>query len=179
MEESEMDTVLLSWGINLSGLVYMGSKLSEIQPECFKEKSVILHLHGGYFTVHTVLRTDLPKHLPFIDSLNVISDKAHTNVYRNTVIRCPKHEAKTSYRTSVLQQLHSIQIRIRNVSLDLDAVKRDVTSKCPPHEVSTPDMSQETGDFSREVAIERHPSQLLTMNTLNKMLHGQVRHCLF
>lgn len=175
IEGSETDTILLSWGVNLSGLVYMGSKLSELQPECFKEKSVILHLHGGYFTAHAVLRTDLPKHLPFIDNLNIISDEISTNVYRNTVIRCAKSEVKTSYRTDAVQKLHTLQLKIRNVWLDLDVIKKDLMSKCTSYKGDTPESSQESVDFDGEVVVERHPSQLLTMTTLNKMLHGQVK----
>lgn len=168
--DNDMDMIVTTWGINLSGLIYLGTKMSEIQPEYFNDNSVILYLRGGFFTSHDALRQDLQKPLQFIDNLNIMSTEFETKIYRNTVIKTVKPEVKHSYTVNKLQKMHSLQITIKHKSLDVQAVADKITSKCGLCDPGTGDTADKPTNSDDASPIHRHPSQLLTMNTLNKML---------
>ncbi|KAK5640261.1 hypothetical protein RI129_011072 [Pyrocoelia pectoralis] len=167
-QESDTDLIILTWIINLSGLVYLGVKLSEIQPDSFKENSVIFHLRGGYFTSYISLRTDSQTPLQFIDNLNVLSNKLETKVFRITSTKSCKSEVKRSYTVGKLQKLHLSQLNIKNESLDVRNLRDKISSKCG----LCNDEKTKKGNSSK-TPIRRQGSQLLTMTTLNKMLEWQ------
>lgn len=173
IRDSDMDVVITTWGINLSGLIYLGIKLSEIQPECFNENSVIFHLRGGFFASYDALRTDLQKPLQFIDNLNVTSTEFETAVYRNTVLKSVKTEVKHSYTVDKLQKLHSLQIIIKNKSSDVQALRDKITTKCGLCDCTSADEVNKHSPSDNPSPVHRHSSQLLTMTTLNKMLQWQ------
>lgn len=166
-----MDSILLTWGINLSGLVYLGSKLSNIQPISFNRNTVIFHMRGGYFTSHITLRTDLPKPPPFIDNLNIISSEEKTKIYKSTGIKTTATDLKKSYNVMKLQKLHSLQIAIRNKSMDVELI-RDKINVITGHGPRGKPLSSPEPCSSQESNV-RYAPQLLTMTSLNKML--QVR----
>ncbi|KAK4873183.1 hypothetical protein RN001_015212 [Aquatica leii] len=168
-QENDVDVVIVTWVINLSGLVYLGVKLSEIQPDSFNENSVILHLRGGYFASYISLRTDLQKPLQFIDNLNVSSDEFKTKVFRCTSLKVIKNEMKPSYNVSKLQKLHLLQLNIKNQSLDVQKLRDNIISKCG---LCNADEVKRSASCN-EVPRRQHSSQLLTMTTLNKMLQWQ------
>lgn len=165
-----MDKIILTWGINFSGLVYLGNKLADVQPSSFKDKAVILHLHGGLFTSVVTLRNDLQNPMPFIDYLNVISTENETKVYRNLVIKVSLGETKKSYCVEKLRKLQSLQISIKHKSFDVELIKNkinQISGLCTLDSADSPDSpspstSSNTGG--------RYTSQLLTMTSLNKML---------
>lgn len=163
------DSILSTWGVNLSGLVYLGNRLPCIQPSCFTSNTVIFHLRGGYFTSHATLKTDLPRPLPFIDNLNVFSDEAVTRVYRVTKIRTSVGEMNGSYNVKKLQRLHSLQIAIRNKSMEAQMMRDKINSICglTGMEREAPMASPSPSAAEENV---RYAPQLLTMNSLNKML---------
>ncbi|KAF5281404.1 hypothetical protein FQA39_LY17800 [Lamprigera yunnana] len=162
-QENDVDVVILTWCINLSGLTYLGVKLSEIQPDSFRKNSVILHLRGGYFTSSVTLCNDLPKPLPFINRLNISSDGSDTKVFRHTKTKTFKNEVKHSYSVQKLQKVHSLQLNIKNQSLDVQKLRDDIVSKCGL--CNGNGIKQAT-----QVPRRKHSSQLLTMMSLNKML---------
>lgn len=166
--ESEMDVVILTWGVNLSGLVYLGNKLSSIQPMFFNPNTVIFHMRGGYFTSPNTLRTDLPKPLPFIDDLNIISDENNTKVYRNLFVQVDSSDVKNSYNVKKLQRLHQLQIVIRNKNMDVEIV-RDKINVINGVRGDGDAPQSVAGNSSQQTNI-RYAPQLLTMNSLNKML---------
>jgi len=45
----EQDTVLLVWGLYMSGLTYLGPSLSRSGAQ-FKDCAIVLHMLGGFFT---------------------------------------------------------------------------------------------------------------------------------
>uniref|UniRef100_A0A1Y1KER1 UV radiation resistance-associated gene protein n=1 Tax=Photinus pyralis TaxID=7054 RepID=A0A1Y1KER1_PHOPY len=168
VRQNETDLVVLTWIINLSGLVYLGGKLSEVQPDSFNENSVIFYLRGGYFTSYVSLRTDLPRPLQFIDNVNVLSDESETKVFRVTTTKSCKSEIKCSYTVSKLQKLHLLQLNIKNQSLDVQSLRDKIISKCG---LCNSDEVKKR-NFTKP-PIQRQGSQLLTMTTLNKMLQWQ------
>lgn len=166
-----MDLIIVSWGIHLSGLVYLGNKLSEIQPESFNENSVILRLRGGFFTSSSAIRTDLQKPLKFIDSLNVLSTEFETKVFRNTVLKVAKGEVKQSYSLKDLQKIHSLQLTFKNQNLNVQSIQEKIVERCG---LCNSEEIKDTASSDSPTPVYRHPSQLLTMTTLNKMLQWQV-----
>ncbi|KAF5282259.1 hypothetical protein FQR65_LT14391 [Abscondita terminalis] len=170
-ERGDTDVVIATWVINLSGLAYLGVKLSEIQPDSFNENSVILHLRGGYFASYISLRTDLQKPLQFIDSLNVLSDEFDTKIFRTTALKMCRSEIKQSYNVSKLHKLHLLQLSIKNQSSDVQRLRDNITNKCG---LCNLDDVKETTSFDR-IPRRQNSSQLLTMTTLNKMLQAQVK----
>lgn len=166
-----MDKIILTWGINFSGLVYLGNKLADVQPSSFKDKAVILHLHSGIFTSIVTLRNDLQNHMPFIDHLNVISTENETSVYRNLAIRVPLKDAKKSYCAEKLRRLQSLQISIKNKAFDVDLIKNkinQISGLCTFESTDSPESPSPSASFNLG---SKYTSQLLTMTSLNKMLH--------
>lgn len=169
-KRADMDTIITTWGIHFSGLVYIGNRLPDISASHLKENTVILHLRGGFFTSHQAIRTDLVKPLPFIDYLNVISNESDTKPFKYTICEMPVSEIRTSYDATKLQRLHYLQIRIKNKGFDTDILRQKIELKCGFNENEIPNNSDESTD--EDISI-RYATQLLTMNSLNKML--QVR----
>lgn len=126
-------------------------------------------MRGGFFTAHITLKTDLQRPLPFIDHLNVISDDEKTRVYRVGRIRTTQSELNHSYNVKKLQRLHSLQIAIRNKSMEAQMVKDKINSICGliGDERESPRSSPSPQGEEDSV---RYAPQLLTMNSLNKML---------
>lgn len=103
-KENVPDKIILTWGIYLSGLVYLGTKLSDIQPASFNDNSVIFQLNGGYYTSKHCITTVSLKPLPFIDSLNVLSDEDNTSIIRYSSVKCAKSEVRMTYNVKKLQR---------------------------------------------------------------------------
>lgn len=164
------DNILLTWGVNLTGLVYLGSSLPAIQPAFFNSNTVIFEMRGGYFTSHITLRTDLQKPLPFIDNLNVISDEQTTKMYRVTKVKLPPSEVSCSYNVKKLQQLHSLQIAIRNKSMEAQIVRDKINSICGLVDCERRESERSLPTMTGTDDNVRYAPQLLTMNSLNKML---------
>lgn len=126
-------------------------------------------MRGGYFTSKITLKTDLQRSLPFIDNLNLISDDEATRVYRVAKVKTSTSEVSNSYNVKKLQRLHSLQIAIRNKTMEAQMVRDKIDSICglvggdreSPRAPPSP-----KGDEGNV----RYAPQLLTMNSLNKML---------
>lgn len=166
------DKILLTWGINLSGLVFLGNSLPALQPNSFNPNTVIFNMRGGFFTSRIALKTDFSKPLPFIDNLNLVSDDKSTKIYRMARIKVVPNEVSNSYNVKKLQRLQSLQIAIRNKTMEAQMVRDKIEAICgllggereSPREPPSP---------KGEEGSVRYAPQLLTMNSLNKML--QVR----
>lgn len=167
---NEMDRIILTWGINFSGLVYLGNKLTDVQPSSFKEKAVILHLHGGLFTSIVTLRNDLQNPMPFIDHLNIISTEDETKVYRTLSIKIPLHQTKKSYSVEKLRRLQSLQISMKSKFFDVELIKNkinQISGLCTSDNTDSPESPSPSTSSNSGT---RYTSQLLTMTSLNKML---------
>ena len=46
----EVDSVITVWGVYFSGLMYIGPRLCHTNTSSFYPNSIILQMHGGYFT---------------------------------------------------------------------------------------------------------------------------------
>lgn len=169
--DNSLDMIVLTWGVNISGLVYLGNKLSDIQPHSFNPNSVIFKMRGGYFTSHITLKMDLPEPFPFIDNLNVVGTDTSDKVYRCTAIRIDANDMKSSYNVKKLQRLHSLQISIRNKTIDAEMVRDKINVLCGLSE-RTSQTPVSSSPVSEDHSVRYEP-QPLTMNSLNKML--QVR----
>ncbi|XP_022911167.2 UV radiation resistance-associated protein [Onthophagus taurus] len=166
--KSESDKIVLAWGINFSGLVYLGNKLADVQPSSFKDNTVILHLHSGYFTSSASLRTDLQTFVPFIDHLNIVSTEDNTKVYRTVSIRIPSRDIKKSYNVEKLRRLQSLQLTLKNKNLELDHLRNRISKLAGYDEDNSVD--SESPIMGQDSGIRYEP-QPLTMNSLNKLLH--------
>lgn len=146
--------------------------MSEIQPSYFKDNSVIFQLRGGFFTSYKTLRADLPKPLPFIDHLNLISTDHETQICKHTGCKVPRNELRQSYNVTKLQRIHALQLILKNKTLDAEAVREKIEAKCGLRSNTRVTEIPTTSNGSVEPPV-RYATQLLTMNSLNKML--QVR----
>lgn len=163
------DKIILTWGVHFSGLVYIGNKIAEIQPVYFKNNSVIFYMQGGYYTSHHVIKTDLEKPIPFLSNVNLINTLNKKVIYRRIAIKAFQCEIQDSYSLDKLRRLHSLQIEIKKKSTEVQNV-RDKT------------MTQNYSDSSADASLRcesipssstchiRYAPQLLTMNSLNRML---------
>lgn len=164
------DVILLTWGVNLSGLAYLGNSLPSIQSDCFNNNTLIFHMRGGYFTSHITLKTSSQMPLAFIDHLNVVSDVERTRVCRMTKIKVSVEEMNSSYNVNKLQRLHSLQIAIRNKSMEAKLVRDKINSVCGLIQNKTGELLKSSSSKDVDSNV-RYAPQLLTMNSLNKMLH--------
>lgn len=141
-----------------------------MQPEHFTENSVIFKLRGGYFTSHSMLRTDLPKPPPFIDYVNVISSENCTAVFRYTCVKCMAKDLKNSFNIAKMQRIHSLQIQIRNRKMDTRNLEDEIHKRIGLTINASIGASEELSITYEQNNSVRYEPQLLTMSTLNKML---------
>lgn len=167
-----MDSILLTWGVNLSGLVYLGTQISAIEPTFFHENTLIFVMRSnGYFTHHLFIKPSLDPPLPFVTSINVQNNSNTTSMsmFRMLFVRRNKAELISSYSVDKLRRLRSLQLRMRNRTLDSERLRQDLMVR------SGVSMEGESADSLEAPEVEetggiRYAPQLLTMTTLNKML---------
>ncbi|XP_030757323.1 uncharacterized protein LOC115883148 [Sitophilus oryzae] len=159
------DEIIITWGVHFSGLVYLGSKIADLHPRHFKENTVIFFMQGGFFTSQNYIKTDLDKVVPFYKYLNLIEkDNNELVLYKRIAIKAPKGEVQSTYTLDKLRQLQELQRLIKNKKIDVE----NVISKIKATEN---EQIAESGASSHSNISFGH--QLLTMNSLNKMLHGK------
>nr|CAI5824924.1 unnamed protein product [Callosobruchus analis] len=161
------DEIVLTWGVNFSGLVYIGNKIADIQPHQFKMNTVIFYMLGGYFTSHHMIRTDLQKPVPFHSSMNTVNTLNNTVVYKRVAVKVNKNEIQNSYNLQKLRKLQSLQLQIRNKGIDVQNI-RDKINMIVGNNVRVDNTSSESASSLNSTV--RYAPQLLTMNSLNKML---------
>lgn len=161
--ECENDEIVVTWGVNLSGLVYLGNKLAYIQPNYFKTCSLIFYMFGGYFASHTTIRTDLPKPVPFIDNLNLLDTGNDKKLLKRFALETSNNEIRKSYSLDKLRRLHFLQITIKKRCIEVDDIVNKINA------LNSPDDNGETTNTQQSKV--RYSTSLLTMNSLNKMLH--------
>nr|CAH7731529.1 unnamed protein product [Callosobruchus chinensis] len=161
------DKIVVTWGVNFSGLVHIGNKIADIQPHHFKKNTVIFYMLGGYFTSHHMIRTDLQKPVPFHSSMNTVNTLNNTVVYKRVAVKVNKNEMHNSYNIQKLRKLQSLQLQIRNKGIDVQNI-RDKINTIVGNNVRVDNTSSESASSLRSTV--RYAPQLLTMNSLNKML---------
>lgn len=168
-QENNKDIILLTWGINLSGLIYLGNKVTDLQPILFNENSVILQLRGGYFSSLKCLKSNTPNSFILSKNVNVTQDKDCLKILKYSNMKYAPNETKASYDVNKLRKLHSLQIRIRNKSLDVQMLRDEINTRCPLCTNNTQEIAIARTEPEKSPNI-RYAPQLLTMNCLNKML---------
>lgn len=166
----ETDTIVSTWGVNLSGLVYLGNKTADIQQAFFGPNAVIFCMKGGFFTSYNVIKCDDLKSPPFIHNVNVDNSE---NIFKRTCVSRIKSEVRDSYNIEKLRKLHSLQVTIKNKSLDVQSLKENIQMKCGSDGLDSQILSDSTSNSSPNVNI-RYAPQLLTMKSVNKMLQVRV-----
>ncbi|KAL1518099.1 hypothetical protein ABEB36_001774 [Hypothenemus hampei] len=150
------DKMLLTWGVNFSGLVHLGNRISDLHPKYFKANTVIFVMQGVYFTSHKSIRNDLEK--PFEKRLNLFENVHNEQMlYKKVAVKCSKSEIATSYSLEKLRKLQHLQRQLRDNRVQV----REVQNR-----IKTATEREPKQDFSDS----KLGSQLLTMNSLNKML---------
>ncbi|XP_044254871.1 LOW QUALITY PROTEIN: UV radiation resistance-associated protein [Tribolium madens] len=161
------DTIVTTWGVNLSGLIYLGSKLAEIQPAFFHPKTVIFYIRGGFFTSRHAVNDEDHKKPPFLNNINIIDVGGNKQIFKKTAVQTAKSEVRSSYNINKLRKLHSLQVTIKNKGLDVQVVREKIEVKCGTN--STETNFPESTQISSPNNI-RYAPQLLTMKSVNKML---------
>lgn len=162
------DKIVLTWGVHFSGLVYVGNKLSDIQPIYFKHNSVIFSMAGGYFTSHHMIRSDLQKPIPFLASVNVVNTLKDPIIFKRAAVSVNRHEIQSSYNIEKLRKLHSLQLQIKKKATDVQIIREKINSL---HCLETDSNYIDTVEsLPIQNNLIRYAPQLLTMNSLNKML---------
>lgn len=163
---NESDQIVLTWGVHFSGLVYIGNKIADIQPLYFKSNTVIFCIFGGYYTSLKVIRFDLEKSIPFMGNLNAIDIINNKVIYKRIAVKCPSTEIQLSYNVEKLKKVQYLQIQIRKKSLEVQNIQEKINVFLNGNNSERDSVSQETTANSSI----RYAPQLLTMNSLNKML---------
>ncbi|XP_057651065.1 UV radiation resistance-associated gene protein [Diorhabda carinulata] len=159
------DRILVTWGINFSGLCYIGNKISDIQPYFFKKNTVIFCMQGGFYTSHQVIRTDLQKPIPFLNNINLIDTSNNKVIYKRVAIKACSQDVQHSYSVDKLRYLQQLQMQIRNIEADVQNIRDKINVLN-----STATRDKDVSHHSTTLANVRYAPQLLTMNSLNKML---------
>ncbi|KAJ8924929.1 hypothetical protein NQ315_001092 [Exocentrus adspersus] len=155
------DKIVLTWGVHFSGLVYVGNKIADIQPLYFRNNSVIFYMQGGYYTSHRVINTDLQKPIPFLSKANLADGKV---VYKRVAVKLSRNETQDSYTLDKLRRLHFLQVQINKKSIEVQNVRDKISAeKCS-------NLGADAQIPPSPAQGVRYASQLLTMNSLNRML---------
>lgn len=163
------DKIILTWGVHFSGLVYIGNKIAEIQPVYFKNNSVIFYMQGGYYTSHHVIKTDLQKPIPFLSNVNLINTLNNKVIYRRIAIQAHQCELQDSYSLDKLRRLHFLQIEIKKKSIEAQNVRDKIKMQNCSDSNAEESLRRKSVPSSSTCHI-RYAPQLLTMNSLNRML---------
>lgn len=127
------DEILLTWGVNFSGLVYLGNKITDLQPKYFKANTVIFFMQGVYFTSHDYLRGDLDKPLPFQSSLNLVeTERSESVLYKRMAVKAPKGEVAVSYKLEQLRRLQQLQREIQEKKIQVGHIKERIRQASEP-----------------------------------------------
>lgn len=164
------DVILITWGINLSGLIYLGNKITDLKPELFKENSVILQLRGGYFSSIKYIKNNISNNFFLSKNINVKQFEDDFNIVKYITLKFPPNQVKPSYNLDKLRKLHSLQIRIRNRSLDAQMLRDEISTKCALCDDGRMESTSVRTEPTTKSTNVRYAPQLLTMNCLNKML---------
>nr|XP_023015166.1 UV radiation resistance-associated gene protein [Leptinotarsa decemlineata] len=166
------DKILLTWGVHFSGLCYLGNDSILVQPRYFKDYSVIFCMQGGFYTSHQVIKTDLQIPIPFISDVNVIDTLNSKVIYKKVAIEVSRHEVQRSCNLEKLRRVHDLQIQIRNETVEANHMRDKLNALCGFNQrVETETQSLES-DLSGSASSVWYAPQMLTMNSLNKMLKG-------
>ncbi|XP_074032875.1 UV-resistance associated gene isoform X2 [Leptinotarsa decemlineata] len=166
------DKILLTWGVHFSGLCYLGNDSILVQPRYFKDYSVIFCMQGGFYTSHQVIKTDLQIPIPFISNVNVIDTLNSKVIYKKVAIEVSRHEVQRSCNLEKLRRVHDLQIQIRNETVEANHMRDKLNALCGFNQrVETETQSLES-DLSGSASSVWYAPQMLTMNSLNKMLKG-------
>ncbi|XP_014286983.1 UV radiation resistance-associated protein [Halyomorpha halys] len=105
----DVDSVITVWGIYFSGLVYIGPRLSCTDSSSFYPNSLILHMHGGYFTApHCFLNP-------------------HPVTPRTLSIQLDAINVKPSYSVDLLLRLQSLQHSIKKESHETSVLQHQIS----------------------------------------------------
>ncbi|XP_066598188.1 UV radiation resistance-associated gene protein isoform X2 [Prorops nasuta] len=107
--DTSADVTVFTWGISFTGLAYIGSKLPNNLENVLREKSIIFHFHGGFFTpVYCFLTPpDMKKHLSF---------------------SVPASEVKDSYTVNKLTSLRSKMQALKQQTESVQALRIKIAS---------------------------------------------------
>lgn len=127
------DEILLTWGVNFSGLVYLGNKITDLQPKYFKANTVIFFMQGVYFTSHDYLRGDLDKPLPFQSNLNLVeTERSESVLYKRMAVKASKGEVAVSYKLEKLRRLQQLQREIKAKKNEVGHIKERIRQSSEP-----------------------------------------------
>ncbi|XP_044759353.1 UV radiation resistance-associated protein isoform X2 [Coccinella septempunctata] len=159
---SDCDKMILVWGLHLSGMVYLGNKIVDVQPSLFNHNTVIFCMFGGFFTSVNCIRNDIHQ-LPdsLSQHLNVIDFPTNRIVYKRITTLYNPNNVKRSYNVDKLKKLHYKEVTIKNKTIDVQQLKEKITKL---------DVSLQKHDQQVPLMKTKSTSQLLTMDHLNRML---------
>lgn len=121
------DEIILTWGVHFSGLVYLGNKITDLQPKYFKANTVIFFMQGVYFTSQDCLRNDVEA--PFKNNLNLLpTSPGGLVLYRRAAIKAPKGEIASSYSLEKLRKLQELQRELKRRKLDVQNIRERIKS---------------------------------------------------
>lgn len=163
---NNVDQILLTWGVHFSGLVYIGNKIADIQPLYFKTNTVIFYMFGGYYTSLQVIKKDLEKPIPFLNNLNAIDILNDKVIYKRIAVKCQPTETQVSYNIDKLKKIQHLQIQIKRKSSEVQNIQEKIN-------VFLNGVNSERENIPQGTNVGtniRYAPQLLTMNSLNKML---------
>lgn len=164
----ESDQVVLTWGIHFSGLVYIGNKIADLQPLYFKSNTVIFCLLGGYYTSLNAIIFDQEKSIPFSSNLNAIDILNDKVIFKRIAVKCHPVEIQPSYNVEKLRKIQHLQIQIKRKSLEVQNVQDKIDVFLNGNNLVERENVPKEPDTKSSI---RYAPQLLTMNSLNKMLH--------
>ncbi|KAL3284099.1 hypothetical protein HHI36_018267 [Cryptolaemus montrouzieri] len=162
-DTSEHDTILLTWGVHLSGLIYIGSKVTDVQPSLFNSNTVIFYMFCGFFTGANCIKDNIQK-LPhsLLEHSNMIDFPNNKTIFKCISSVYLRGEMKRSYTVEKLRKLHYLEVMIKNKSLDVHHIE---------DKISELDVLLQKPDMNDiPLSPMKSQPQLLTMNCLNRML---------
>ncbi|KAK9881429.1 hypothetical protein WA026_016315 [Henosepilachna vigintioctopunctata] len=149
-DNPDTDTILVTWGLHLSGLVYFSNRAIDMQPTLFLQNSIIFSMVGGFFVAANSIRADV-----------TLPSSAALVVTKRVTTTCARGDLKRSYCVDKLRKLHYLEVMIKNKTLDVQRMSDSIAQL---------DVMTQGGCNEAHELPAKMPSQLLTMNCLNRML---------
>nr|BAN21317.1 hypothetical protein [Riptortus pedestris] len=159
--DEDDDDVITVWGVYFSGLVYIGPRLICTDASSLSANSIVLHMHGGYFTAPHC----------FINP--------HPVTPRTLSIQLPAVQVKPSYAVKLLLRLQSLQHAIKKESEATSVLREQISMGMFASSNENTNSSRGSATLrkllSRQGPPKAHPHQILAVKKEIEMIKFKVK----
>lgn len=141
-----VNAIITVWGVYFNGLSYIGPQLFASDCASFCANTLILYMHGGYFTSPDFFKEDQP------------------TLARITAITLNRTDLSNSYQLESLLRLHSVQRTIKELSEEACTLHDKILSG--DYIINNKEIIRESSPFLRKLLNQSKPDKRSNQETI-------------